>query len=224
MIFQTAVSMDDERTELYRNSCSMTSDLNAEGRFMPLSEWLRGWIPSWSNQIGERSEKRRVAEIIFEELTWQIRNAEERRVEREREEKQRRSGGVDYSWLIMVKPKQYTISEVRRLEIEGLCYQIAPEDCSSIVRLFRRAVLREPSAQELPDILQAVLKSFICERPRVEKTSSLSEWSRWIGNSVMSLWPVHLDKSSSMASFTSSQDIDLDRNSLELSELRPTSV
>lgn len=67
-----------------------------------------------------------------------------------------------------------------------------------------RACLDEPSPLDLPDMLQNILLSKIQEK-RLQQNStmsssssgtSLGEWSRWIGNSVLSLFGGQAERSS----------------------------
>ena len=167
-------------------------DLSVEEAHMPLGTWLMSWFPVWTRPIRERGAERQVLEIIFGELSWQIRSSEERYVQLQQEERKQKRSGFNYTWLAMSKLQFYTIPEDQRLELEDLCRQIVPGECSHVIRLFRRAALREPPVQELPIILRAVLKGYICERPEVATTSVLTELSRWIVGSVQNFWFVRL--------------------------------
>jgi len=91
------------------------------------------------------------------------------------------------SWLIAEKRHLYDLSDVERLELEQLCHQVAPESYSRIMREFRSALLREPSANDLPHIMRAIVCRVIGEQRSTTDVGSASSLSRWLSQSWSSL-------------------------------------
>ncbi|ESN92619.1 hypothetical protein HELRODRAFT_164694 [Helobdella robusta] len=190
--------------------------------------WFKSWLPERSVKLGEPNPKQKVAELIMCELNWQIKLAEMRRLEKEKEMKIQKTG-VDYSWLVTNKPKIQSISEAKKLELEELCYRLDPDDCTEVIRQLWKASRDEPSATELPNVLQTIITNHIQEKQLKEcnqgpayntnylnlSTLSLTEWSRWVSSSVTNLFSQGgLDK----ISRNSSQELN-SINSLEMVEM-----
>jgi len=91
------------------------------------------------------------------------------------------------SWLITEKRPLYDLSDVERLELEQLFRQIAPESYCRIIREFRSALLREPSANDLPLIMRAIVCRVIDEQRSTAEADSTTSWSRWLSQSLTSL-------------------------------------
>ena len=92
------------------------------------------------------------------------------------------------SWLVSEKRRLYDLTDVERLELEQLCYQVAPESYSRIMREFRSALLREPSAADLPHIMRAIVCRVIDEQhSTTDAAGSVSSLSRWLSQSLTSL-------------------------------------
>jgi len=91
------------------------------------------------------------------------------------------------SWLITEKCPLYDLSDVERLELEQLFRQIAPESYCRIIREFRSALLREPSVNDLPLIMRAIVCRVIDEQCSTAEADSTTSWSRWLSQSLTSL-------------------------------------
>jgi len=91
------------------------------------------------------------------------------------------------SWLISEKRHLYDLTDIERLELEQLCHQVAPESYGRIMREFRSALLREPSATDLPHIMRAIVCRVIGEQHSTTDAGSASSLSRWLSQSLTSL-------------------------------------
>ncbi|XP_060079214.1 protein RD3-like [Ylistrum balloti] len=124
------------------------------------------------NRPPERNQQSQVSDSLMNELDFQIKELE--KLERENDqEKQRRETGVDYSWLISAPTKYYEIPQLERLELEGLCYQVKPEETGKVLNLFRDALFNEPKPSELSRIMRACIRQTLEQRPKEE---SLAAW------------------------------------------------
>ena len=137
---------------------------------MPLGDWLKSWT---GDLPPEKPENVVVAESLLMELDYQMKEAAERMKLQEQENKRRMSGGVDYSWLVIAKDKQYEMPQLERLELEDICMKIKPDECGRVIIMFRDALVRDPDVQEIPRILRAVLHQVLDGRPKEE---SMPEW------------------------------------------------
>lgn len=132
------------------------------------------WKP-WSGDTTkppERDERMMVADSLMLELEFHMKEGEQMAKEKEQEER-RQQTGVDYSWLISTPAKPYEIPQLERLELEDLCYQVKPTECSKVITSFRDSLLNEPKVSEMPRIFKACIRQVIEQRPKEE---SLSEW------------------------------------------------
>jgi len=148
------------------------------------------WKP-WagdSSKPPERDERMMVSDSLLLELEFHMKEGEQLAREKEQEER-RQQTGVDYSWLVSTPSKPYEIPQLERLELEDLCYQVKPPECSKVVQSFRDSMLNEPAVKEMPKIFKACIRQVIEHRPKEE---SLSEWvSKRTGSlSNMKLRPV----------------------------------
>lgn len=168
----------------YQNLASRASSA-AVSWFTPVVSWLGGWM-SDSQPIRQRSASSQVAESLVVEIVQQGRIIQEQHEQR-RQEEISASGAVDYSWLVSEKRRLYDLTDVERLELEQLCYQVAPESYSRIMREFRSALLREPSAADLPHIMRAIVCRVIDEQHSTTDAGSVSSLSRWLSQSLTSL-------------------------------------
>ena len=91
------------------------------------------------------------------------------------------------SWLISEKRPLYDLTDIEKLELEQLCHQVAPESYSRIMREFRSALLREPLANDLPNIMRAIVCRVINEQHSTPDAGSMSSLSRWLSQSLTSL-------------------------------------
>ncbi|OWF41563.1 protein RD3-like [Mizuhopecten yessoensis] len=124
------------------------------------------------NRPPERDQQGQVSDSLMNELDFQIKELE--RLERENDQEQKRKEtGVDYSWLISAPPKTYEIPQLERLELEGLCYQVKPEETGKVLNLFRDALLNEPKPSQLSRILRACIRQILEQRPKEE---TLAAW------------------------------------------------
>ena len=93
--------------------------------------FFKSFFPERTMKLSEVNQKQKMAELILGELTWQMKIADQLKIEKEREEKLQKTG-VDYSWLVNNKAKATGITEFKRFELEELCYQIEPDDCTNV--------------------------------------------------------------------------------------------
>ena len=186
---------------------------------MPLLSWLKSW--SGEGPPPEKSESVMVAESLIMELEYQMREVEHLEQEKKHEER-KKERSVDYSWLVGVKKKSYEMPQLERLELEELCMKVKPCECGRIITMFRDNLLREPSVEEVPRMLRAVVVMVLDGRP---KEDTIPEWlsksfTRLRPSSRVSISPItqddlemqaptNLDGSNSVVSlFTKSHSID----------------
>ncbi|KAL4226987.1 retina development in camera-type eye [Mactra antiquata] len=132
------------------------------------------WKP-WSGdnqKPPEKDERITIADTLMSELDYHIKEAEQLKRDHE-QELRRKETGVDYSWLVCAPVKCYEIPQFERLELEEMCYQVKPSECSTVIGQFRDALLNEPKANEMPRILKACIRQVIDHRPKDE---SITEW------------------------------------------------
>ena len=103
-------------------------------------------------------------ECLITELEFQMREAQHRKWEQERELK-RKQGVPDYSWLVSAPPKYYEIPTIQQLELDELCSKIRPQETGKVVVHFRSILERGPHVEEMPLILKALVKQTIQDRP-----------------------------------------------------------
>lgn len=139
---------------------------------MPLKSVWKSLVSNDQSKPPSKNEKSMVADSLMSELDYNIKELEKVRIDKEQEETRKKTG-VDYSWLITTPPKGYTIPQLQRLELEELFYQVKPEECGSILALFRDSLLNEPQSSELPSIFRACVQQILQQRP---KEQSLTEW------------------------------------------------
>ena len=137
---------------------------------MPLGDWLKSWT---GDQPPEKPENVVVAESLLMELDYQMKEANDRWKAQQQEQRRRLSGGVDYSWLVISKEKQYEMPQLDRLELEDICMKIKPDECGRVIIMFRDSLLREPEVQEIPRILRAIIHQVLEGRP---KEDTMPEW------------------------------------------------
>lgn len=113
-----------------------------------------------------------VADSLMLELDFHIKEMEQLNRDRE-QELRRKETGVDYSWLVCTPAKCYEIPQLERLELEELCYQVKPSECSTVIGQFRDSLLNEPKVNEMPRLLKACIHQVIDRRPKEE---SITEW------------------------------------------------
>ena len=167
---------------------------------MSVGDWLKDWIPSWTllspaSPLGlpSRMDGPRVADALISELLSQMRVAEDR--EREEEQERRRSvtGGVDYSWLVTspARSRVTTLPEMERLELESLCSRVTPEESGRVMRAFRQALLREPSAAEMTGIFRAVVRQTLearaARKDRAAAAGGAGSSMAWLSRSMANL-------------------------------------
>ena len=111
-------------------------------------------------------------ECLIAELEFQMREAQHKKWEQEREEK-RKQGVPDYSWLVSTPPKYYEIPTLQQLELDELCSKVRPQESGKIIVNFRRILERGPRVDEMPAVLKAIIKQTIQQRPPEE---SLAGW------------------------------------------------
>lgn len=148
------------------------------------------WKP-WSGDSSkppEKDERTSIAESLLLELEYHMKESEQMAREKEQEQK-RRQTGVDYSWLISSPAKPYEIPQLERLELEDLCYQVKPKECSKVITLFRDSLLNDPKVSEMPKIFKACIRQVMEQRPKEE---TLTEWvvKRTVSLSSLKLRPV----------------------------------
>ena len=90
-----------------------------------------------------------------------------------KEEERKKQSSVDYSWLVGVKKKSYEMPQLERLGLEELCMKVKPTECGRIISMFRDNILREPSVEEVPRMLRAVITTVMDGRP---KEDTIPEW------------------------------------------------
>jgi len=163
-----------------------------------VGSWVNDWLtylssstskPSLMSPSRSRMDGLRVADSLLSELSFQMRNVEDRKREEEQECRRVANGGVDYGWLVMEPTKYYRLSEIEQLDLEDLCCRITPEESGSVIRAFRSAVEppHEPTVHRLPSILRAVIRQTIDNRPIKQSRGMLALSSEWIGRSIASL-------------------------------------
>ena len=89
------------------------------------------------------------------ELTYQMREAEDAAWQQELEERRKRSGGTDYQWLFSRQPKRRDLTQSEDFELAQLCSQVRPHETMEIIQMFRDAMLRSPKVDEIPRIFRA---------------------------------------------------------------------
>lgn len=133
---------------------------------------LKPWAGGDNQKPPERDAQVMVTDSLMIELEFHIKETE--KISRDREQEIRRQQtGVDYSWLVTAPVKSYEIPQLKRLELEELCYQVKPEECGKVISLFRDSVLNEPSVKEMPRIMKACIQQILDQRPKEE---TLTEW------------------------------------------------
>ncbi|XP_060593479.1 protein RD3-like [Ruditapes philippinarum] len=133
---------------------------------------LKPWGGGDTQRPPEKDEQMMLSDSLMLELEFHIRESE--RVNREREQEQRRQEtGVDYSWLITTPVKSYEIPQLVRLELEEMCYQIKPSECGKVITQFRDSLLNEPSVTDMPRIMKACIQQVLDQRPKEE---TLTQW------------------------------------------------
>lgn len=167
---------------------------------LPFKALWKSWT-SDAQKPPERNEHTMIAESLMMELEFHIREVEQAKWEIEQEEKKKQTG-VDYSWLISTQPKQIDIPQLERLELEELCYQVRPCECSKITTLFRDAMVRIPTIQEMPRIMKACVLQTIEQRPKEES------FSEWMIRRTSSLSNLKLRPSPKITPICPSQDIE----------------
>lgn len=189
---------------------------------MPLGTWLSSLTTSLSPAREASRDAPHTSDAILAELTYQMRLAEDRSQAEEREQKRLQMGGIDYSWLMTVKPKPYEIPEIEQLELEELCTRIAPAECCKIIRSFRDAIERDDrKAQEMPGILRAVIHQAIDARPTPDSVAGMPVW---LSRSLSSLKSLHVNIRNNTVAVIESPGLDPETHerapSVELSTLR----
>lgn len=95
---------------------------------------MASWF-SW-NEPYYRSPRREPCEVVTEtlmlELSWQLKEAERQRRERESEYR-RLQTGVDYSWLASTPRSSFSITTGERLGLEELCSKVPPSCCGMVI-------------------------------------------------------------------------------------------
>jgi len=127
------------------------------------------------------------------------------------------------SWLVTQKRRPYDLSDVERLELEQLCFQVAPESYSRIIREFRSALLREPSPTDLPLIMRAIVCRVIDEQRSTVGAESTSGLSRWLTQSLTSLRSRFVETTPLVAS-VDNIELSANVNSMELGNLNESDV
>lgn len=133
---------------------------------------------NWSKQPREpslASKSSAVTESLLTEMDYHIRIAEQRLREKEEEDRKSRRG-ADYSWLVGTNIQHYTVPELQRMDLEDLCAQIKPSECSNVISIFRDALLNEPSPVQIPDILRAVLNQVLSTRAQSTEQAGMASW------------------------------------------------
>ncbi|XP_033744666.1 protein RD3-like [Pecten maximus] len=145
------------------------------------------------NRPPERDQQSQVSDSLMNELDFQIKELE--RLERENDlDKKRKESGVDYSWLISTPTKSYEVPQLERLELEGLCYKVKPEETGKVLNLFRDALFNEPKPSELSRILRACIRQVLEQRPKEETLAS------WVTKRSLSLGSLRIRPTSSKVS------------------------
>ncbi|OQV24233.1 hypothetical protein BV898_01776 [Hypsibius exemplaris] len=132
-------------------------------------EWFKGEASYANQKLPEKSESQLVSESLLHELDLAVKEIEERNRIRDAEERKRTGNQkVDYSWLIdpiRLHKRPYEIMPGERMEIESLCWQILPAECSKVIMQFREYLAREPMVQEIPVLFRACLNQTLQSRP-----------------------------------------------------------
>lgn len=145
------------------------------------------------NRPPERDQQSQVSDSLMNELDYQIKELE--KLEREHDlDKKRKETGVDYSWLISSPTKSYEIPQLERLELEGLCYQVKPEETGKVLSLFRDTLFNEPKPNELSRLLRACIRQVLDQRPKEESLAS------WVTKRSLSLGSLRIRPTSSKVS------------------------
>uniref|UniRef100_A0A3Q3KF77 Uncharacterized protein n=1 Tax=Monopterus albus TaxID=43700 RepID=A0A3Q3KF77_MONAL len=98
-----------------------------------------------------------VTDTLMLEFSWQLKEAERRQREREKEYRRLKTG-VDYSWLASTPRSSYNISTGERLSLEGLCSKVPPSCCGFVILKFREAMqASEPEVEEVSGLFRSVL-------------------------------------------------------------------
>jgi len=164
----------------------------------------------------EKMDGSRVSESLLCELSAQIRAIEDKERDHKKERKRADNGGVDYSWLVMQPSKSYSMSEMDRLELEGLCCRITPEESGRVIRSFRCALQfpHIPAASELPEILRTVIRQTIEVRP-VGKSSGgvVASSSDWLSKSFASLRSLRRLRANAVSSLSDESETDVEMQS-----------
>lgn len=184
-----------------------------------VGSWFRDWVPGMAATplTPDPSNPSRIAGFLIEELVCQIHIAEER--ERLwKQQQQRESSAVDYSWLVMERPPAYDLAEVDRLELEELCRRVLPEECSQVIRSFRECLVREPAIEDMTSIFRAVVRRVLDNRPVPVATG----FADWISRSISNLRSLALTtQSSGEHGLVGSVgcDLDLERQNLDAEDV-----
>ncbi|XP_022098767.1 protein RD3-like [Acanthaster planci] len=135
---------------------------------MPLSSLFR------SNEIklSEKNEASVVRDCLMGELEYQMRERQHTQWQRE-EDRKKKQGVADYSWLVSTPPKYYAPPQLQLLQLEELCSEVRPAETGRVINRFREVLVREPRVEEIPLLLKAVMHQVIQERPQEE---TLGEW------------------------------------------------
>lgn len=95
---------------------------------------MASWF-GWSEPL-YRTPRRDPSEVVTEtlmlEVSWQLKEAERRRRERESEYRRLKSG-VDYSWLASTPRSSFSLSTMERLSLEELCSKVPPSCCGTLI-------------------------------------------------------------------------------------------
>ncbi|XP_038069515.1 protein RD3-like [Patiria miniata] len=135
---------------------------------MPLTSLFR------SNEIklSEKNEASVVRDCLMAELEYQMRERQHAKWQEE-EDRKKKQGVADYSWLVSTPPKYFTPPQLQVLQLEELCGDVRSTETGRIINRFRDVLAREPQVEEIPLLLNAVMHQVIQERPQEE---TLSEW------------------------------------------------
>jgi hypothetical protein len=140
---------------------------------MPLGGLLKNFMGDVPHPP-EKSEQAMVSESLMMELDFQMQEAEQL-MKQQKQQERKQATGVDYTWLMTPTTKGYEMSQVERMEIEELCMKVKPSECGKVINMFRDSLLRQPSVEEIPRCLRAVVTQVLDTRPE-EDTTTMPEW------------------------------------------------
>ena len=150
---------------------------------MSFGTWLKSVSAkaTGAEELPTKRQLMQIAESIIIELEYQIHEAEEK--ERTKDVP-KNPKSVDYSWLATSKPKlNYEIPQLQRLELEELGMKVHPDECSTIIGMFRDCLLRDPSIHEMPQLMRTVILHVLQSRSKEETMGS------WMMKSLSKLRP-----------------------------------